>query len=133
MKTARRLSFVVALLVLLLCLGLALLRPALGFPAWMVAAAALSSAAMLIFSAVAEVQSWQLPEAEDPPVPSEPIKPRTPQSMMDDPLLRAERKLRDAEDFTSRLNGKHKIHVESDDDDAPPSTPPRPPYGGTPR
>lgn len=133
MKTARRLSFVVALLVLLLCLGLALVRPALGFPVWMVAAAALSSVVVLIFSAVAEVQSWQLPEPEEPPVPSEPIKPRSPQSITQDPLLRAERKLRDVEDFANRLNGKHKIHVESDDDDNSPPTAPRPPYGGTPR
>ncbi|MCS6836160.1 MAG: hypothetical protein NZ750_09110 [Anaerolineae bacterium] len=131
MKTARRLSFVVALLVLLLCLGLAITRPDLGFPAWVVATAAISSAVVLIFSAVAEVRSWQLPEPEDPPVPSEPIKPRAPQSIVEDPLLRAERKLRDAEDFANRLNGKHKIRVESDDDDSPPA--PRPPYGGTPR
>jgi len=135
MKTTRRLIVAAAALVLLACLGLALAQVAL--PTWLIASAALASAGVLIVSAVSEVESWKLPEPEDPPVPSEPIRPRMPQPLRDDPVLRAERKLRDAEDFAQRVNGKHKIQVESDhDDDAPPPPaprPPRPPYGGTPR
>ena len=88
-----------------------------------------------------EVRSWQLPPPEDPPTHRD--MPTVRPSLNDDVspresiVQRTLRKMDEAEQHASKLNGKLKIRISSDedapppsDDDAPPPKKPKRPDGG---